>query len=127
MKEPCKLCRGTRFRRTHDGSLICHSCGHVYTEYREQVGDPESELYVGSSAMQISGKRVMLTRISRPRKKTHKLSEISAQEEVLELNNETEYFIWMVQELFIQQIVSLIERLHLPNQFQASKLLEIFP
>ena len=132
MIEPCRRCRNSRFRRAHDGSLICTSCGQVYSEYLEQLGDPEGEIYASGGGGNFSSqkRRLILARVSENREKG--ISSFPSgipslrenEDDILAQygSDETDYILLAIQNLLIQQIRALIDRRHLPKQFEVNEL-----
>jgi uncharacterized Zn finger protein (UPF0148 family) len=122
MIQPCQRCRSTRFRRCHDGSLICGTCGQVYLEYREQLGDPDHEFYSsrGSTTSSLSRGRIVLSRVKKPRNIIKKRSEPNEHHNTIRFDDETEYITWAIQELLIQQLQLLMQQYHLPKHFEVN-------
>jgi hypothetical protein len=129
MIEPCRRCRSNRFRRAHDGSLICTNCGQVYSEYLEQLGDPEGEIYASGGGRNFSSqkRRLVLSRVSSAREKSIPLHDGTPfvrgnEEDILTqyCSDETDYVILAIQNLLIQQIRALIDKRYLPTQFEVN-------
>jgi uncharacterized Zn finger protein (UPF0148 family) len=119
--QPCQRCRSTRFRRSHDGTLTCGACGQVYSEYREQLGDPEHDIYSGGSSITLRGRRI-LPRVIRTRDgslmNSRALQQQKEQNDAIHFDNETEYVKWAIQDLLIRQLQFLMRHQHVSKYFE---------